>query len=118
MICEKCKLEFDRINFPITIPCGHNLCKRCVSSVNTHGYVCEIDSMHQEIKNNPSIEYLNLLEAVKALPELYKPLKFTESSKPFIQKTFSLKTLKNTRPVCKFYLKGCCRYGYNCWNLH
>ena len=119
MICDKCKKEFDRNDFPVTIPCGHNLCKDCISELRTIGYVCHADRIKQDIKISPSIDYLNFVEAVKTIPELYKPMKFENSIKnkePF-RMNFNPNTLKN-KIICKFYLSGICRFGDKCWNLH
>jgi hypothetical protein len=119
MICDKCKKEFDRVNFPVTIPCGHNLCKECVSGIRPLDYFCHADKVKQDIDNSPSVEYLNFIEAVKTIPELYKPIKFENSfnNKRIQQNTFNQNIMKNAK-VCKFFLHGNCRFGDKCWNLH
>ena len=119
MICDKCKKEFDRNNYPVTILCGHNLCKECVAGIRTKDYVCHADKIKQDIKNSPSVEYLNFIEAVKSIPELHQFMKFENSfiSKRLQQSTFNQNMMKSAI-VCRFFLHGNCRFGDKCWNLH
>lgn len=119
MICEKCKSEFSRNNQPVTIPCGHNFCFTCISTIKKKNFVCDRDNIRQDLPESPSIDYLNLIEMVKSTSGLYKPIISVDLSKgpQIMQFAFNPNQVKKTK-ICSFYLRGICRYGQNCWNRH
>lgn len=110
--CENCRLDFTRDNFAVTLPCGHNYCQECTRKFNKKNYKCVIDNIRQTFTVNPSIEFMNLIDNVKKFPEIF------QSSHPV--KSFAPpKNLKQgSQKVCKFFLKGKCKYGAKCWNKH
>ena len=120
MICDKCKSEFSRENYPVTIACGHNICANCISSLKKNNFICERDNIKQDLPTSPSIDYLNFIELIKSISELYKPIKFHDPTKidSKLQSTFSHITVKKKTEICTYYLRGCCRFGDNCWFLH
>ena len=71
IICESCKSEFTRKNYPITLSCGHNYCKRCLSCKDLNqNALCSIDSITSKTTDNPNIDFINLIELARGIPEL------------------------------------------------
>lgn len=115
MMCSRCETEFNRQNYPVTLLCGHNVCFKCISSLSKKNYVCDRDNIKQDLPESPSLDYLNFIETAKSIPGLYRPPIQIKSSK--LQVSFNPSPSKKDK-ICKFYLKGTCKFGQKCWNGH
>ena len=123
--CSECNQEFTTENYPITLMCGHNFCKRCLSSKDrTRRYTCLLDNISQEVQNQPSVDYIYLMNIAKTIPELYRPMDLSSVSTVPSERhyrwppIFSPPERTLSRKVCVYYLRGKCRFGTRCWNLH
>jgi hypothetical protein len=119
IVCDECSKEFNRSNYPVTLMCGHNYCRTCLKSKNSK-FVCNIDKIAQDANDNPSIDYINLIEAVKSISELYQP-GVSDVEQPVWAYSgifYDQPANTQTKKVCKYFLKGKCRFGGKCWNKH
>ena len=66
--CPGCNEEFSRKKPPVTLPCGHNLCKPCLSVTRRrHGIVkCPIDNTDRKVQASQiNVDFLDFLELLK-----------------------------------------------------
>ena len=118
IICQECKNEFSRENYPVTLLCGHNYCKKCIQAKKPEKkFKCASDDIIVDIIDNPSIEYLNFIEILTCFPELYQPYYKPQSFSTFYYQE-KKPVFQAKKPICQYFLRNTCKFGNKCWNRH
>ena len=66
--CPVCLEDFSRVNQPVTLQCGHNLCTACIATMQTRRLIlkCPIDGKNRKVTINAVNEdLLALVERTK-----------------------------------------------------
>uniref|UniRef100_A0A8C4XHA5 Uncharacterized protein n=1 Tax=Erpetoichthys calabaricus TaxID=27687 RepID=A0A8C4XHA5_ERPCA len=71
-----CSVCLDTLTDPITIPCGHNFCLKCLTDCWDHSQVCSCPQCRENFSTRPALRRNNLLN------EVIKKFKKTAISSP------------------------------------
>ena len=66
--CPGCNEEFSRKAPPVTLPCGHNLCKPCLAVLRRRNGIvrCPIDNIDRKVQSSQiNVDLLDFLELLK-----------------------------------------------------
>lgn len=66
--CVCCSREYSQENPPITLPCGHNLCRECATKHHRRNKMikCPVDNLDKKVPSlSANVDFLDFIEVLK-----------------------------------------------------